>query len=154
MAKSKNLNSGILSDDVKRGRGSGTGETVSLKREAFNRKQFDDTVNTEFTELGQSNIEKDLSFFDPSLATVEDFFTIYNTLFYQIPKGTGAENEVNTHVFLIKESTNYTQYEAQQEEISALQDEIDQLREQNVQLVQDLTNTINALTNSIGNIDG
>ena len=153
MAK-KDLKLGESSISVKRGRGSGTGETVDLKREAFNRKQFDDTINTQFTELGQSNIERDLSFFDPSLATKEDFFTIYNTLFYQIPKGTGAENEVNTHVFLIKESTNYTQYEAQQEEISALQDEIDQLREQNVQLVQDLTNTINALTNSIGNIDG
>ena len=143
MAKSKNLNSGILSDDVKRGRGSGTGETVSLKREAFNRKQFDDTVNTEFTELGQSNIERDLSFFDPSLATVSDFFTIYQSLFYQIPK----EGEINSHIFLINESTNYTQYEAQREEIDAL-------RAQNVQLVEDLTNTINALTNSIGNIDG
>ena len=150
MAKSKNLNSGILSDDVKRGRGSGAGETVSLKREAFNRKQFDDTVNTEFTELGQSNIEKDLSFFDPSLATVNDFFTIYQSLFYQIPK----EGEINSHIFLINESTNYTQYEAQREEIDALQEEIDALRAQNVQLVEDLTNTINALTNSIGNIDG
>ena len=84
------------------------------------------------------------------MATVGDFFTIYNTLFYQIPK----EGEINSHVFLIKESTNYTQYEAQREEIDALQEEIDQLRAQNVQLVEDLTNTINALTNSIGNIDG
>jgi hypothetical protein len=149
MAK-KDLKLGESSISVKRGRGSGTGETVSLKREAFNRKQFDDTVNTEFTELGQSNIERDLSFFDPSLATVSDFFTIYQSLFYQIPK----EGEINSHIFLINESTNYTQYEAQREEIDALQEEIDALRAQNVQLVEDLTNTINALTNSIGNIDG
>jgi|TARA_R110000787_G_scaffold139980_1_gene253613 hypothetical protein len=125
-----------------------TSEVVDLKREAFNRKQFDDTVNTEFTELGQSNIEQDLSFFDPSLATVGDFFTIYNTLFYQIPKS----GSTNSHVFLIKESTEYTQYEAQQEEIAALLAEIDELRANNTQIVQDLTNTITALNSSIGNI--
>ena len=51
MAK-KDLKLGESSISVKRGRGSGTGETVNLKREAFNRKQFDDTINTKFTELG------------------------------------------------------------------------------------------------------
>ena len=137
----------ILSDLEKDS--STSSEVVNLRREGFNKKQFNDTVNTEFTELGQSNIEPDLSFFDPSLATVGDFFTIYQTLFYQIPK----EGEVNSHIFLIKESTEYTQFQAQQEEIDALLAEIDELRANNVQLVQDLTNTINALSNSIGNIN-
>jgi|TARA_B100001175_G_C19288794_1_gene532489 hypothetical protein len=117
-------------------------KTVDLRREAFNRKQFDDTINTEFTELGQSNVEQDLSFFDPSLATVGDFFTIYQTLFYQIPK----EGETNSHTFLIKESTEYTQYVAQAAEIEELQREIDELREQNVTLVKDMTNTLNSLS--------
>ena len=115
------------------------GENSNLRREAFNRKQFDDTINTNFTELGVSNV--DPSTFDPSLATVGDFFTIYQTLFYQIPKF----GDVNSHEFLIKESTEYTQLVAQQEEIDALLAEIDELRAQNVTLVADMTNTITNL---------
>ena len=118
------------------------GQTVDLKREAFNRRQFDDTINTNFTELGPSSGDLDLSFFDPSLATVGDFFTIYNTLFYQIPKS----GVVNSHEFLIRESTEYTQYIAQQEEIEALTQEITDLREQNVILVKDMTQTLNEIS--------
>ena len=115
------------------------GENSNLRREAFNRKQFDDTIDTSFSELGVNNV--DPSTFDPSLATVGDFFTIYQTLFYQIPK----LGDVNSHEFLIKESTEYTQFVAQQEEIDALLAEIDELRAQNVKLVADMTNTITNL---------
>ena len=115
------------------------GENSNLRREAFNRKQFDDTINTNFTELGVNTV--DPSTFDPSLATVGDFFTIYQTLFYQIPK----LGDVNSHEFLIKESTEYTQFRAQQDEIDALLAEIDELRAQNVELVRDMTNTIENL---------
>ena len=115
------------------------GENSNLRREAFNRKQFDDTIDTSFSELGVNNV--DPSTFDPSLATVGDFFTIYQTLFYQIPK----VGDINSHEFLIKESTEYTQFRAQQDEIDALLAEIDELRAQNVTLVQDMTNTITNL---------
>ena len=115
------------------------GENSNLRREAFNRKQFDDTINTNFTELGVNTV--DPSTFDPSLATVGDFFTIYQTLFFTIPK-TG---DANSHEFLIKESTEYTQFRAQQDEIDALLAEIDELRAQNVELVRDMTNTIENL---------
>ena len=106
------------------------GENSNLRREAF---------NTNFTELGVNNV--DPSTFDPSLATVGDFFTIYQTLFYQIPK----VGDINSHEFLIKESTEYTQFRAQQDEIDALLAEIDELRAQNVTLVADMTNTISNL---------
>jgi|TARA_R110000823_G_scaffold30184_1_gene86777 hypothetical protein len=115
------------------------GENSNLRREAFNRKQFDDTIDTSFSELGVNNV--DPSTFDPSLATVGDFFTIYQTLFYQIPK----VGDINSHEFLIKESTEYTQFRAQQDEIDALLAEIDELRAQNVTLVADMTNTISNL---------
>lgn len=127
------------------------GESVDLKREAFNRKQFDDTVNTNFTELGVSTIDE--ATFDPSLANVGDFFTIYQTLFFQIPK----EGDVNSHLFLVKESTEYLQYVAQQEEIAALLEEITELRQQNLTLVADIANitagfetTISELQDNIG----
>ena len=121
------------------------GEEVSLKREAFNKKQFNDTVNTNFTQLGVFN--KDPSTFDPSLATVGDLFTIYNTLFYQIPK----EGETNSHLFLVKESTQYLQYIAQKEEIEELLDEINTLREQNLELVEDINTVTAQLTDALAN---
>ena len=111
------------------------GESVDLKREGFNRKQFDDTVNTNFTQLGVAN-GPDPATFDPSLATVGDLFIIYQTLFFQIPK----EGDVNSHLFLVKESTEYLQYVAQSEEIAALLEEITELRQQNLTLVGDMAN--------------
>lgn len=123
------------------------GESVDLKREAFNRKQFDDTVNTNFTQLGVGS-SLDQATFDPSLANVGDFFTIYQTLFFQIPK----EGDVNSHLFLIKESTEYLQYAAQQEEIAALMEEITELRTQNLTLVGDIASLVNDL--DLSNLQG
>ena len=127
------------------------GENSNLRREAFNRKQFDDTINTNFTELGVNTV--DPSTFDPSLATVGDFFTIYQTLFYQIPKGTepGAP-DVNTHKFLIERSTEYTQFIAQQDEIEALTQEITDLRAQNLELVADMANIVTGFEQTISNL--
>jgi hypothetical protein len=122
------------------------GDSSGLMREAFIKKQFDDTINTDFTELGIAN-KPDPSTFDPSLATVGDFFTIYQTLFYQIPK----EGAVNSHQFLIDSSTEYTQYIAQKEEIEELLDEINTLREQNLELVEDINTVTAQLTDALAN---
>jgi len=126
------------------------GNDSSLMREAFNRKQFNDTIDTRFSELGIPVVAEP-STFDPSLATVGDFFTIYNSLFYQIPKGTGNDEEVNTHEFLIRESTKYTQYIAQQAEIEALLEEINLLRDQNLELVEDINTVTLQLTDALSN---
>ncbi len=124
------------------------GEEVTLVREAFNRKQFNDTVNTQFTELGVGT-PPDLANFDPSLATVGDFFTIYQTLFFQIPK----EGDVNSHLFLIKESSEYLNFRAQQEEIEALLEEISELRQQNLDLVEDLSNVSEELADALAQVN-
>ena len=120
-----------------------TGTEISLRREAFNRKQFDDTIDTSFSQLGIP-VEADRSTFDPSLATVGDFFTIYQSLFYQIPK-----EGPNSHEFLIVESTEYLQYVAQQEEIDELLEEINLLREQNLELVGDINTVTLQLTDAL-----
>lgn len=125
--------------------------SVTLIRQAFDKKSFEETVNTEFTELGVPEI--DLGFFDPNLATVADFFTIYQNLFYQIPKGTGPDApDVNTHVFLIERSTEYTQFVAQEDEIAALQQEITDLRAQNLELVADMANIVEGFEQTITNL--
>ena len=112
-------------------------QNITLIRQAFDKVKFNQTVDTSFTQLGVAEV--DLSFFDPNLATVGDFFTIYNNIFFLIPK-TGP----NSHTTLTDESSEYTNYLPNQAEIQALLDEITELREQNLQLVLDMGNILGA----------
>ena len=109
-----------------------TGTNITLVREAFDKDKFKETVNTEFTQLGV--VEPDLSFFDPNLATVDDFFSIYQNLFFTIPKF----GDINSHQYLVIESTEYTGFIENQTQIDALLEEIVDLREQNLQLQLDI----------------
>ena len=109
-------------------------ENVNLNRQVFNKQKFNDTVDTTFSELGVQ--EPDLGFFDLNLATVDDFFTLYNKLFFEIPK----EGAVNSHTFLAKESGDYVGSQQFNEEIQALLQEISDIRGENVELRQDNVN--------------
>tara|TARA_R100000734_G_C3303267_1_gene93779 strand:+ start:210 stop:725 length:516 start_codon:yes stop_codon:yes gene_type:complete len=109
---------------------------VTLVRTGFNKEAFEATFNRAFTELGVG--EADLSFFDPNLATVDTFFTIYSNLFFLIPKF----GDINSHEYLIKESSEYIDFQANQEEIQALLDEIAELRETNLQLQIDMASIL------------
>lgn len=111
---------------------------LTLVRTGFNRTAFDATFDTSFTELGVA--EQDLSFFDPNLATVDDFFNIYSNLFFLIPK----LGEINSHEYLIKESSEYIDYQGNQTEIQALLDEIAELRETNLGLQLDMAEILGA----------
>ena len=113
-------------------------QNITLIRQAFDKVKFNQTVDTSFTQLGV--VEPDLSFFDPNLATVEDFFSIYSNLFFLIPKF-GVDN---SHEYLIKTSSERIDYLPNQAEIEALLDEITELREQNLQLVLDMGNILGA----------
>ena len=115
----------------------GRTQQVVLVKEQFDKDKFNQTVNTQFTQLGVE--EPDLSFFDPNLATVGDFFSVYNNLFFLIPK-----EGPNSHTTLIEESSEYVDYKANQLEIQALLDEIAELREQNLQLTIDIGNITQA----------
>lgn len=106
-------------------------EKVNLNRQVFNKTKFNETVDTSFSQLGVQ--EEDPSFFDINLATQEDFFTLYDKFFYDIPK----EGEINSHTYLITESTEYVGFQQSQEEIEALLLEIADLREENLSLRQE-----------------
>ena len=101
---------------------------VNLNRQVFNKQKFHDTVDTSFSELGVE--DKDLSFFDVNLATQEDFFTLYSKLFFEIPK----EGNINSHTYLIKESTDFIGAQKRSSDIQALLDEIAELRSENLEL--------------------
>ena len=106
-------------------------ENVNLNRQVFDKQKFNETVDTTFSELGVQ--EQDLSFFDLNLATVDDFFILYNKLFFEIPRG-GA---INSHTFLVKESGDYIGFQQVNEEIQALLQEISDIREENLVLRQE-----------------
>ena len=110
-------------------------QNITLIRQAFDKVKFNQTVDTSFTQLGVA--ELDLSFFDPNLATVGDFFNIYNNLFFLIPK-TGP----NSHTTLIDESSNYINYLPNQAEINALLEEIADLRAENLEVRQEIVQVI------------
>lgn len=98
-------------------------ENINLNRNVFDKNAFKNTVDTSFTQLVST---PDPTFFDINLATVEDFFTLYNKFFYEIPQF----GEINSHEYLIKTSTEYINYQKTNEDIQALLDEIASLRQE------------------------
>ena len=119
-------------------------KNVNLKRTVFDKAKFNETVDTNFTQL-QS--ELDPQFFDLSLATQEDFWSLYEKFFYEIPK----LGDINSHEYLVKTSGEYINFNTREEEIAALQNEITNLRQQ---LLEEQIATVEALTGQSINITG
>ena len=102
---------------------------LKLNRQVFNKDKFNETVDTTFSQL-VANLPPPV--FDINLATTEDFFTLYDKFFFEIPK----EGDINSHRFLFKESGDYINAELINEEIQALLGEIVTLRQENLELRQ------------------
>ena len=99
-------------------------ENIKLNKEVFNKLPYEKTIDTSFNELG--------------VKTIQEFFDMYNTLFYQI----NELGETNSHEFLIKTSSEYIGFEENNELIEALQNEIAQLREDLLNTQQQLVETV------------
>lgn len=95
-------------------------ENISFNKQVYNKEDYSKIIDTSFKQLGVQTIQQQID----EQPTVDDFFNMYNELFYDIPE----MGEVNSHEFLIKKSSEYINFEANQEEIAALQAEIAQLR--------------------------
>ena len=95
-------------------------ERIDLVREVFNKAEYIKTIDTSFNELGAVSITEDQQL-QPS---VEEFFGLYNSLFYDIP----ALGETNSHQYLIRTSGEYINFDEINAEVQALQAEISQLR--------------------------
>ncbi len=96
-------------------------ENIQLNKNVFNKPQYQKTIDTDFTQLGVKTIQEEID----EQPTVQEFFDLYNELFYEIPE----VGETNSHEYLIKTSGDYIGFEELNEEIIALQNEIAQLRE-------------------------
>ena len=118
-------------------------EAVNLNKQVFEKRQYDRTINTSFTQLGQSTLVDTGS----ALPSVDQFFDYYNQLFFDIPKF----GVTNSHEYLIKTSQDYIgASNIVNDEIIALIEEITQLRQENLELNQQLISVqTNAITASI-----
>ncbi len=122
-----------------------------LTKQVFDKTAFDNTVNTTFTELTSSVVVQTGS----TLPTVTEFFTYYQSLFYQIPKF----GDTNSHQYLILTSQEYLGSEiGGNEVIDALIAEVTALRAENLSLQQELAqnipNTIQDAINTLQNLNG
>ena len=95
-------------------------KNVDLRKEVFNKPQYEQVIDTSFSQLGVTNISASAE----DQISIEEFFGYYNSLFYDIP----PTGETNSHEFLVKESGQYINFDQITEEILALQQEIDGLR--------------------------
>ena len=96
-------------------------ENIQLNKNVFSKRQYQKTIDTSFSQLGVKTVQEQID----EQPTVQEFFNLYNELFYEIPE----EGETNSHEFLVKTSGDYIEFDGLNDEINALQDEISQLRE-------------------------
>ena len=119
-------------------------QQVNLTKQVFEKRQYDRTINTAFTQLVSSTIEATGS----ALPTVDQFFDFYNQLFFDIPKF----GELNSHEYLIKTSQEYIGTTAViTDELQTLIDEVTELRQANLDLNQQVLNLQSSVSN-ISNI--
>ena len=74
-----------------------SGSKVDLTKKLYDKKAYLNVIDTQFNELSQPTppVEPEVS--------IDEFFQLYNDLFYDIPKF----GETNSHEYLIKQSSDY-----------------------------------------------
>ena len=95
-------------------------ENIEFSKQVFDKRQYKKTIDTSFKQLGVKTPQEQIE----ETPSVNDFFQMYNELFYDIPE----LGPTNSHEFLIQQSSEYINFEPNNEEIEALQNEIAQLR--------------------------
>jgi hypothetical protein len=91
-------------------------------------KNLNKVIDTEFRQLLQPQEVNEFA--------IEDFFALYEDLFYQIPK----EGDINSHTYILNKTTEYLGVKlADDVDIQALLDEITSLRQQLVDTQQIIT---------------
>tara|TARA_R110000751_G_scaffold282966_2_gene386262 strand:+ start:1171 stop:1527 length:357 start_codon:yes stop_codon:yes gene_type:complete len=95
-------------------------ESIKFNKQVFNKLQYEKIIDTSFKQLDEKPIVETLA----ETPTVNDFFKMYNEVFYDI----NEKGPTKSHEYLIKQSSEYINFEQNNEEIDALQEEIAQLR--------------------------
>jgi len=91
---------------------------LPIRKTVYNREKYGKVVNREFSTFVPPPPDAD--------PTVEDFFNLYEALFYEIP----ADGETGSHRYLIQRSSELVDFERDTLDIQPLLDEIASLREE------------------------
>ena len=91
-----------------------------LNKIVFNKDAYEKTIDTSFSQVAVPSPPVE------DTMTVEEFFNMYNTIFYDIP----VEGDINSHTYLVKTSGDYIGTGAINDDVQVLLDEITSLREQ------------------------
>jgi hypothetical protein len=111
---------------------------IPVQKTVFNKDTYCRVIDTQFTQLISVEGEENLSF------TVDDFFELYDQLFYQIPR----DGETDSHQYILQREADYLGISLSQDDVQALLDEITSLRQQ----VLDTQTVVNELTKATSNI--
>lgn len=115
-------------------------EQIKLVKRVYDKNQYQKVIDTSFTQLIQPTIQDTTQV----LPTVDEFFSDYDQLFFDIPKF----GETNSHEYLIKTSQEYIGLSnIVNDEIQVLINEITELRQENLELQQQLLSAITPPTN-------
>ena len=109
---------------------------IPIEKQVFDKDAFGRVINTQFSFLLNNPGAGD----NPTF-TIEDFFELYEQLFYQIPK----EGDTNSHRYILEKEADYLGIIINEEDIQALLDEITSLRQQ----VLDTQTSLNDLSKTI-----
>tara|TARA_B100001094_G_scaffold208311_1_gene202198 strand:+ start:1689 stop:2078 length:390 start_codon:yes stop_codon:yes gene_type:complete len=119
-------------------------ENINLNKKVFNKRDYEKTINTSFTQLDVKTVQEQID----EQPTVQEFFNLYNELFYEI----NELGETNSHEYLIKTSSQYIDFTKNDELVEALQREIAELREELLEIQkQEAENTTNSIRDQITN---
>lgn len=108
---------------------------ISIEKNVFDKDTYTKVIDTRFKQLLLQEEEEAPSF------TIDDFFDLYDQLFYQIPR----EGETNSHQYILQREADYLGVNINQDDVQALLDEITSLRQQ----VLDSQTIINNLSRTI-----
>jgi hypothetical protein len=106
---------------------------IPVEKEIFDKNLFSRVINTRFSQFLTDGDETETPVF-----TIDDFFELYEQLFYQIPK----EGDTNSHRYILEKEADYLGVIINQDDIQALLDEITNLRQQ----LLDTQTTLNELS--------
>ena len=101
---------------------------ITVEKTVFN-KDLSKVINTQFRQLGQTEGL-------PTEISLDDFFKLYDDLFYIIPK----EGDINSHRYILNREAEYLGVGITDEiDVQALLDEITNLRQELLDANKNLT---------------
>ena len=78
-------------------------QKVDLIKKTYSKEEYSKVIDTQFSQLGVVSINEEIE----NTTTVNQFFDLYNNLFYDIP----ALGDTNSHEYLIKTSKEYINFD-------------------------------------------